>query len=50
MITPDQKSVLVANAAGDDVVFLDPKTGDVQRRLPNIIDPYHIGFQINLLK
>ena len=47
MITPDQKSVLVANAAGDDVVFLDPKTGDIQSRLPNIIDPYHIGYSPN---
>ncbi len=47
MITPDQKSVLVANAAGDDVVFLDPKTGDVQSRLPNIVDPYHIGYSPN---
>ena len=44
MITPDQKSVLVANAASDDVVFLDPKTGRIQLRLPNIIDPYHIGY------
>jgi YVTN family beta-propeller protein len=47
MITPDQKSVLVANAAGDDVVFLDPKTGDIQSRLPNIVDPYHIGYSPN---
>ncbi len=47
MITPDQKSVLVANAASDDVVFLDPKSGDVQSRLPNIIDPYHIGYSPN---
>lgn len=47
MITPDQKSVLVANAAGDDVVFLEPKTGDVQSRLPNIVDPYHIGYSPN---
>ena len=44
MITPDQKSVLVANAVGNDVVFLDPKTGDLQGRTPNIIDPYHIGY------
>jgi hypothetical protein len=35
------------NAAGDDVVFLDPKTGDIQSRLPNIIDPYHIGYSPN---
>lgn len=44
MITPDQKSVLVANAAGDDIVYLDPVTGAMQRRVPNIIDPYHIGY------
>ena len=44
MITPDQKSVLVANAVGNDVAFLDPKTGDLQGRTPNIIDPYHIGY------
>ena len=47
MITPDQKSVLVANAAGNDVVFLDPKTGDLQSRQPNIVDPYHIGYSPN---
>ena len=47
MITPDQKSVLVANAASDDVVFLDPKSGDLQSRLPNIVDPYHIGYSPN---
>ncbi|MFM8461294.1 MAG: YncE family protein, partial [Polynucleobacter victoriensis] len=44
MITPDQKSVLVANAVGNDVAFLDPKTGELQGRTPNIIDPYHIGY------
>lgn len=47
MITPDQKAILVANAAGNDVVFLDPITGEFVRRLPNIIDPYHIGYSPN---
>ena len=44
LLTPDQKAVLVANAAGNDIVFLDPKTGEMIRRVPNIIDPYHIGY------
>jgi YVTN family beta-propeller protein len=44
MITPDQKAVLVANATGNEVVFLDPKTGEKMGRLANIIDPYHIGY------
>jgi YVTN family beta-propeller protein len=44
LLTPDQKAVLVANAAGNDIVFLDPKTGEMIRRVPNIIAPYHIGY------
>ncbi len=44
MITPDQKAVLVANATGNEVVFLDPKTGEKIGHLSNIIDPYHIGY------
>ena len=44
LLTPDQKAVLVANAAGNDIVFLDPKTGEMIRRVPDIIDPYHIGY------
>nr|WP_043347403.1 cytochrome D1 domain-containing protein [Cupriavidus basilensis] len=42
--TPDDKSLIVANAVGNDLVFLDPVTGKVQQRLPNIDDPYQIGF------
>jgi len=42
--TPDGKSLIVANAVGNDLVFLDPVTGKVQQRVPNIDDPYQIGF------
>ena len=42
--TPDDKSLIVANAVGNDLVFLDPVTGKVQQRVPNIDDPYQIGF------
>lgn len=42
--TPDDKALIVANAVGNDLVFLDPATGKVQQRVPNIDDPYQIGF------
>lgn len=44
MATPDNKSLIVASAVGNELVFLDPKTGAVQRRVKDIIDPYQIGF------
>ena len=44
MATPDNKSLIVASAAGNELIFLDPKTGDIQRRIKDIIDPYQIGF------
>ena len=44
MATPDDQFLIVANAASNDLVFLDPKTGEIKRRLDNISDPYQIGF------
>lgn len=44
MTTPDNKSLIVASAVSNELLFLDPKTGQVQRRVKNIIDPYQIGF------
>ena len=43
-LTPDNKSVMVANAEGDSITFLDPHTGEVQRTLKNILVPYHLRF------
>ena len=43
-MTPDQKSVIVANSAGDSLTFLDPRTAEVQRVVYGIIDPYHLRF------
>ena len=43
-LTPDEKSVIVANAAGNTLTFLDPATGAVQRTLRGIPDPYHLRF------
>lgn len=47
MITPDQKTLLIANAAGNDVVLMNPTTGELTGRIPDIIDPYQIGYSPN---
>ncbi|MFC7513480.1 cytochrome D1 domain-containing protein [Herbaspirillum sp. GCM10030257] len=44
MATPDNKSLIVGSAVGNELVFLDPKTGQIQNRVKDIIDPYQIGF------
>jgi YVTN family beta-propeller protein len=44
MATPDNKSLIIASAVGNELIFLDPRTGQIQRRLPGIMDPYQIGF------
>lgn len=43
-LTPDEKSVIVANAASDSLTFIDPKTAEVQRVIPGILDPYQLRF------
>ncbi|MDY7579708.1 beta-propeller fold lactonase family protein [Herbaspirillum sp. RTI4] len=47
MATPDNSSLIVASATGNELIFLDPKSGLEQRRLRGIIDPYQIGFSPN---
>jgi len=47
MMTPDQKTLLVANAAGDDVTLMNPVSGELTGRIADIIDPYHIGYSPN---
>jgi YVTN family beta-propeller protein len=44
MATPDNKSVIVASSVGNELIFLDPVTGQVQRRIKDVLDPYQIGF------
>jgi YVTN family beta-propeller protein len=44
MATPDDKELIVANAAGNDLVFISPHSGEILRRLPRISDPYQIGY------
>ena len=43
-LTPDEKSLMVANATGDSITLMDPKTGEVQRTLTGIVDPYQLQF------
>jgi YVTN family beta-propeller protein len=43
-LTPDEKSLIVANAVGDSMLFLDPRTAAVQRTVHGISDPYHLRF------
>ena len=44
MATPDDSSVIVACAISNELVFFDPKTGQEQKRIKNISDPYQLGF------
>ena len=43
-MTPDEKSVIVANASADSLTFIDPRTAEVQRTLRGVMDPYHLRF------
>lgn len=43
-LTPDEKSLIIANAASDSMTFIDPKTAEVQRTFRGILDPYHLRF------
>ncbi len=42
-LTPDGKSLLIGDTVGNELMFLDPATGAVQRRMP-CVDPYQLGF------
>ena len=43
-MTPDEKSLIVANALGDSLTFINPRTAEVQRVVRGIADPYHLRF------
>jgi YVTN family beta-propeller protein len=43
-LTPDDKSVIVANAASNSLTFIDPSTAQIQRTVRDIPDPYHLRF------
>ena len=43
-LTPDETSVIVANAGGDSLTFIDPRTAEVQRVVRGTLDPYQLRF------
>src|SRR5437763_8789709 len=43
IVTPDQKTLIIANAGGNDLVFIDRAAGTVQQRV-EVSDPYQVGF------
>ncbi len=43
-LTPDEASVIVANAGGDSLTFIDPRTAQVQRMVRGTLDPYQLRF------
>lgn len=45
-LSPDGKSLLVGDTVGNQMLFIDPVTGVVQKRMP-CVDPYQLGFSPN---
>ena len=43
VLSPDRKSLMIGDTAGNEMLFLDPATGAVQKRIP-MSDPYQFGF------
>jgi len=43
-LAPDEKSLLVANALGNSLTLVDPRTGEIQRVIGDILDPYQLRF------
>ncbi len=42
-LSPDGRSLLVGDTVGNEMLFLDPSSGAVTRRVP-VSDPYQLGF------
>lgn len=43
VLSPDGKSLMVGDTVGNEMIFLDPNTGAIQKRMP-LSDPYQFGF------
>jgi len=43
ILNPDRSQLLVGDSAGNEVLFLDPHTAELHRRVP-VADPYQLGF------
>jgi DNA-binding beta-propeller fold protein YncE len=45
-LSPDGKSLLVGDTVGNEMLFFDPVTAALQKRMP-VADPYQLGFSPN---
>lgn len=45
-LSPDGRSLLVGDTVGNEMLFLDPNTGALQKRVP-VSDPYQFAFSPN---
>ncbi len=45
-LAPNGRELLVGDSGGNEVLFLDPTTGDIKRRMA-VADPYQLGFSPN---
>jgi YVTN family beta-propeller protein len=43
-LTPDERSLIVANSVSDSLTLVDPITAEVQRTITGVIDPYQLRF------
>jgi YVTN family beta-propeller protein len=43
-MTPDERSIIVANATADSLTFIDPRTAEIQKVVRGVTDPYHLRF------
>jgi DNA-binding beta-propeller fold protein YncE len=43
ILSPDRRDLLVGDSGANEVLFLDPSTFEIKRRIP-IADPYQLGF------
>lgn len=46
ILTPSDRELLVGDAGGNELLFLDPATAEIKRRMP-MADPYQLGFSPN---
>jgi DNA-binding beta-propeller fold protein YncE len=45
-LSPDSRELVVGDTVANELLFLDPATGDIKRRMP-VADPYNLGFSPN---
>ena len=45
-LAPGGRELLIGDAGGNEMLFLDPATAEITRRMP-IADPYHLAFSPN---